>query len=70
MCTWVWRRFGAVFDLAGEDIAYQLAELDGIAGAAKALCCHRGHYAIGQRSARGGWVSNFTTTGSPRHFRL
>jgi hypothetical protein len=30
----IWR---AVFDLAGEYVAYQLAELDGIAGAGKAL---------------------------------
>lgn len=38
--------FGAirrvVFDLAGKNIADQLAELDGIAGALKALCCHPG----------------------------
>ena len=32
----------AVFDLAGENVADQLAELDRIAGALKALCCHRG----------------------------
>ena len=32
---------GAVFDLTGENIADQLAELDGIPGTGKALCCHR-----------------------------
>lgn len=38
--------FGAircsVFDLAGQNIADQLGELNGIARALKALCCHRG----------------------------
>ena len=33
---------GAIFDLTGENVADQLAELYGIAGAFKALGCHRG----------------------------
>jgi hypothetical protein len=37
---WGYRRF--VFDLASQNIAYQLAELDGVAGARKAIFCHDG----------------------------
>ncbi len=39
----VWGLFGgAILNLAGQDIAYQLSKLDGIAGSLQALGCHGG----------------------------
>lgn len=32
-----------IFDLAGENVAYQLAELNRVAGAGKAFVCHAGN---------------------------
>jgi hypothetical protein len=38
---WIYGDCGRlILDLAGEDIAYQLTELDGVAGSGNALCCH------------------------------
>jgi hypothetical protein len=59
--------FGAgrrlIFNLAGQNIADQLAELYGIAGAGKALCCHRGSMPSG--SAGREWA-RFQTVPLPR----
>ena len=55
----IWR---AVFDLVGEDIPDQLTELDRIAGALKALGCHRGSMPSTATGCERRTGSNCTTT--------